>query len=240
MVVATRRRKVQKTKSRKTAPKIRTKARNGVSKFRTLADLMQRLGDVPMERVCFEPAMGTATVADVTRLQEKEGRLCELVDGVLVEKTMGMTESALAGFILGLLNVFVIPRNLGKVTGADGTMQIIADLVRIPDVAFISWDRLPGRRMPKEPVPLVAPNLAAEVLSKGNTPKEMSIKRVEYFNAGVELVWEIDPKKRTVVVYTSATDSVTLGIDDTLDGGTVLPGFKLPLKELFAELDRQG
>lgn len=89
-------------------------------------------------------------------------------------------------------------------------------------------------------MPLVAPDLAAEVLSKSNTPKEMSIKREEYFKAGVEVVWEIDPKKRTIDVYTEPTNPVTLGIDDTLDGGSVLPGFKLPLTDFFAELDRQG
>jgi Uma2 family endonuclease len=206
----------------------------------TLADFMRRIGDVPCDRIRLFPPMGTATVADVTRIQEKEGSLCELVDGVLVEKAVGMRESTMAGFLIGLLNLFVIPRNLGKVTGADGTMQIVADLVRIPDVAFISWDRFPDRKLPNEPVPLVAPNLAVEVLSKGNTPAEMAVKRQEYFDAGVELVWEIDPKKRLVKVYTSPTNVTTLEIHDTLNGGKVLPGFQLPLKDLFGELDRQG
>jgi Uma2 family endonuclease len=206
----------------------------------TLADVMNRIGDVPPERVRVHPPLGTATVTDVTHIWEKEGRWCELVEGVLVEKTMGLQESSLAVFLAGILNLFVIPRNLGKVTGADGTIQLVTDLVRIPDVAFFSWDRLPNRQMPKGPVPLVVPNLAIEVLSKGNTPKEMAIKREEYFNAGVELVWEVDPRKRSVVVFSSLKDSTTLTIDDALDGGAVLPGFALPLKDLFAELDRQG
>lgn len=209
-------------------------------KIRTLADMMRRLGDVPLERVRFDPPMGSATVADVERIRATEGRLCELVEGILLEKAMGMTESTFAGFILGMLNAFVIPRNLGKVAGADGALQIIANLVRIPDVAFIRWDRLPDRRLPKEPIPLVSPNLAVEVLSKSNTRKEMAIKRQDYFSAGVELVWEIDPKKRAVTVYTSPTESTILSNDDILDGGTVLPGFQLPLKELFGELDRHG
>lgn len=208
--------------------------------YRTLADFMKRIGDVPYDRIRVHPSFGTATIADVTRIQETEGKICELVEGVLLEKTMGMKESTLAGFLLGLLNVFVIPRNLGKVTGADGTMQIVANLVRIPDVAFIAWDRFPDRQMPNEPVPLIVPNLAIEVLSKGNTPGEMAVKRREYFDAGVEVVWEVDPRKRTVTVYTSPADKITLGMGDTLDGGTVLPGFQLVLKDLFAELDRQG
>jgi Uma2 family endonuclease len=210
------------------------------SKIRTLADLITRLGGVPLDRIRFVPPPGTAQVADVAWIQQKEGRLCELVEGVLVEKTMGMRESQLAVYLGGLLNSFVRPHNLGIVAGADGTMEILANLVRIPDVAFISWDRLPGRRMPDEPVPLVSPNLAVEVLSKSNTPGEMSIKRGEYFTAGVQLVWEIDLRKRTVTVYSSPTEASTLTERDTLDGGAVLPGFQLPLSDLFGELDRQG
>ena len=210
------------------------------SSIRTLADLMKRLGDVPLDRIRFHPAPGTATVADVDRIQQQEGTICELIEGVLLEKTMGLKESQLAIFLAAALYAFVRSRNLGIVTGPDGTLQLVTGLVRIPDVAFINWDRFPDRRPPQDPVPLVAPNLAAEVLSTSNTPAEMQIKRTEYFQTGVELVWEIDPRKRTVDVYTSPTQSVTLGINDTLDGGTVLPGFQLPLAELFGELDRQG
>jgi Uma2 family endonuclease len=206
----------------------------------TLADLLDRLGGVPLERIRFRPSPGTATVQDVIDIQRREGKLCELVDGVLVEKAMGYNESRLALFLGGLLNVFVIPRNLGLVTGPDGTVELMADLVRIPDVAFTNWDRLPGRKCPSAPVPRLAPDLAVEVLSCSNTTGEMAVKRQDYFTAGVELVWEIDPKTRTVAVYTTATDVTTLTETDTLDGGTVLPGFALPLQDLFAELDRHG
>ncbi len=90
-----------------------------------------------MNRVRFCPFPGTATVQDVIDLGDHEGRLCELVEGVLVEKAGGYVESRLAGFLLALLNNFVIPRNLGIVTGADGAVQLMPGLVRIPDVAFI-------------------------------------------------------------------------------------------------------
>jgi Uma2 family endonuclease len=208
--------------------------------IRTLADLVYRLGGVPLDRIRFHPAPGTATVADVVRVWDQEKRLCELVEGVLLEKTVGYIESQLAVFLAGLLNAFVRPRNLGIVTGADGTVELMADLVRIPDVAFTSWDRLPGRRRPTDPVPRLAPNLAVEVLSRGNTPGEMAAKRQDYFTAGVELVWEIDPEKRTVAVYTSLTAVTTLGVGDTLDGGAALQGFTLPVADLFGELDRHG
>jgi Uma2 family endonuclease len=210
------------------------------SSIRTLADLLNRLGGVPLDRIRFRPYPGTATVQDVIDIERQEGKLCELVEGVLLEKDVGYTESSLAVFLGGLLNAFALARNSGIVTGPDGTMEILADLVRIPDVAFTSWDRLPGRRRPTSPVPLLAPNLAVEVLSRGNTPGEMAAKRQDYFAAGVQLVWEINPIRRTVVVYTSPTQSTTLGETDILDGGTVLPGFTLPLQEFFAELDRQG
>jgi Uma2 family endonuclease len=208
--------------------------------IRTLADFLDRVGGVPLDRIRFRPFPGTATVQDVIDVERQEGKLCELVEGVLLEKVMGFTESRLAAFLLGLLNACVIPRNLGIVTGADGTVELMPDLVRIPDVAFTSWDRLPGRRGPTAPVPRLAPNLAAEVLSRSNTPGEMRAKRQDYFTAGVQVVWEIDPDARTVVVYTSPAAGTTLGAADTLTGGVVLPGYSLPLRDLFSELDRHG
>jgi Uma2 family endonuclease len=208
--------------------------------IKTLADLLDRLGGVPLDRIRFHPSLGTATVQDVIDIQKQEGKLCELVEGVLLEKTVGYNESSLAVFLAGLLNAFVVPRNLGLVTGPDGTVELMADLVRIPDVAFTHWDRLPGRRRPATPVPRLAPNLAVEVLSRSNTPGEMAVKRQDYFTAGVELVWEINPVTRRISVYTSPTQFTTLEPADTLDGGTVLPGFTLPVQELFAELDRHG
>ena len=72
------------------------------------------------------------------------------------------------------------------------------------------------------------------------TRGEMRVKRQDYFTAGVELYWEIDPTARIVAAYTSITDVATLTIADTLDGGSVLPGFTLLLQDLFAELDRHG
>src|ERR1051326_6008714 len=185
-----------------------------------IAELVHRLGDISLERIRVRPALGTATVEDVTRIQEHEGKLCELIDGVLVEKVMGYSESNIASLILEMLNSFVRKSNLGLVTGEAGTMELLPALVPIPDVAFVSWDRFPEHRRPKAAVPRVAPNLAVEVLSKGNTTSEMAAKRRDYFASGVELVWEIDPQTRTAVVYTSPNDCETLTASDTLDGGT--------------------
>jgi Uma2 family endonuclease len=208
--------------------------------IRTLADLLDRLGGVPLDRIRFQPPPGTATLNDLLALDVHENGLCELVEGVLVEKTVGLTESLLAVFLGELLGAFVRRANLGLVTGPDGTLEVMPHLVRIPDVAFTNWDRIPGRRRPTAAVPRLVPNLAVEILSESNTPGEMTVKRREYFTAGVELVWEIDPRTRTVTVYTSAAASRTLTPPDVLDGGTVLPGFRLPLQDYFGELDRQG
>jgi Uma2 family endonuclease len=205
------------------------------TEIRTVADLLRRLGDIPAERVRVQPPPGAATIADV-----EKNKGCELVEGTLVEKAMGARESMLASYLIYLLQLFVIPRNLGMVTGEQGTWEIMPDLVRIPDVAFTSWDRLPGRVVPTNPVPALAPDLAAEVLSKSNTPAEMLRKRQEYFNAGVRLVWMIDPAARVVTVYTAVNQSRVLTVADTLDGGAVLPGFAVPVRDLFAELDRHG
>ena len=211
-----------------------------MSTLSTLDDLLQRLGGIAMNRIRTHPAPGTATVADVIDIQDRAGVSCELIEGVLVEKVMGVRESGLGIAVASLLYGFVVPRNLGIVTGMDGTFELMPHLVRIPDVAFTSRDRLPGRRYPTVPVPALAPNLAVEVLSRSNTAGEMVLKRRDYFAAGVELVWEIDPPSRTFHVHTSVTSMTTLTVADTLDGGTVLPGFAVPVGDVFAELDRRG
>jgi Uma2 family endonuclease len=205
----------------------------------TLADLMKRLGGVPLDRVRFHPPPGTAVEQDVLNA-ENEGLLCELVDGVLVEKAMGYSESILAVFLIEVLNAFVRTRNLGLVSGPDGTMRLFPGLVRIPDVAFVSWNRLPGKRRPNAKLPTLAPDLAVEVLSESNTKTEMKRKRHDYFSVGVRLVWLADPKTRTVDVYTSEKKFTHLTETDILDGGRVLPGFHLAVREWFAELDRHG
>jgi Uma2 family endonuclease len=204
----------------------------------TLADLLSRLGDVDPARVRFHPAPGTATERDIRDVQTREGRLCELVDKTLVEKAMGFRESWLASLLIQALLNFVQPRHLGVVTGEAGMIRLASGLVRIPDVAYIAWERLPDRRLPVDPVPGLVPNLVVEVLSQGNTASEMARKRQEYFAAGVQLVWLIAPENHTVDVYTAVDQVTRLDAHQTLDGGAVLPGFTLSLHELFTNFDQ--
>jgi Uma2 family endonuclease len=204
--------------------------------FETVADLLESLGDIPPERVRMQPPPGTATEADVIAIHAREKRLCELVDGTLVEKPMGYDESRLAAELISTLVVFLHQRDLGTVAGEAGMMQLLTGLVRIPDVSFVRWEHLPEAY---GPVPLLAPDLAVEVLSESNTPKEMERKLREYFDAGTQLVWVFDPRARTVTVYTAPDQFTVLDESQTLDGGAVLPGLVIPLRELFERASRR-
>jgi Uma2 family endonuclease len=206
----------------------------------TLEDLVERLGNIPLSRVLLDPLPGQATEADLVEAERRYHRLYELVDGTLVEKAVGFRESILAIALSRVLSQFVVPRNLGVVTGPDGMVRLFPGLVRGPDVAYASWDRFPGRKLPKEAIPNLAPDLAIEVLSKSNTRAEMKRKRGEYFAAGVLMVWEVDRKRRTVSVYTPDGAVTVLKDSQRLEGGDILPGFVLELSDLFAELDRHG
>lgn len=203
----------------------------------TLSDLLERLGGISPSRVRFSPLPGTATEQDALDLLDHENRLFELVDGSLVEKAMGYRESILAVAVAAALRAFVIPRRLGFVSGADGMMRLFPGLVRIPDVAFTSRDRLPGGVVPPDAIPDLAPDLAVEVLSESNTPAEMARKRTEYFEAGTRLVWQVDPATQTVAAYTGPEQFSVLTRAHDLDGGDVLPAFVLSVNGLFAELD---
>ena len=209
-------------------------------RYETVADLLKQLGDVPAARVRLTPAPGTATERDVIRIHDREGRLFELVDGVLVEKGMGYDESRFAMLLVMYLGNFIVERDLGAFLGPDGMMRLFPGLVRIPDVAFVSWARSPGPDRKRGAIPDVVPDLVVEVLSKSNTRREMERKLDEYFEAGVRLVWYVDPKARTVRVYTGRRDVRTLTTADELDGGDVLPGFRLAIAEWFAKAEQTG
>ena len=206
----------------------------------TWEDRLSDLGGISASRVRIDPAPGTATVEDVVRLRNVERRLYELVDGTLVEKAMGWQESFLAGILLHWLHTYLDQHRIGVATGTDGMTRLFGDTVRGPDVAFVAWDRLSGGRIPKEPVPDLVPNFVIEVLSSGNTYAEMSRKRREYFHAGVELLWMVDHRSRTVTVFRSALNATVVTEGQELDGGKVLPGWRVDIADLFGRLDRNA
>jgi Uma2 family endonuclease len=204
----------------------------------TLADILHALGGVPLDRIRLP--IGNATEDDVIKwLDGDEKHVCELIDGVLVEKRMGVRESMIAALLVHYLQEFVLPRELGLVFSADGPCRLRPGRIRFPDTGFVSWDQFPDGELPNDAILDVAPDLAIEVISEGNTRREMKAKLRDYFKAGVRLVWYVYPETKSAIAYTSPTRKKEIDVHGSLDGGKVLPGFSLPLVKLFAPLKRR-
>jgi Uma2 family endonuclease len=202
-------------------------------RFKRADEWLRSLGNVPPNRILLDPPPGTATVADVIRLSHHENRGVELVDGTLVEKPVGFLESIIASNVITLLNVWAKASSRGLVTGEQGMIRMLMGNVRMPDVAFFCREDLPGGQVPKDAAPQLAPALAVEVLSAGNTGEEMRIKLGEYFASGVRVVWILDPPTRTLRVYDAPERFRQLTGEDTLDAGTLLPGFTVRVGQFF-------
>jgi len=205
-------------------------------KFENAEDWMYALGDVPLKRVVMDPWPGTATEQDVLTFADRDDRLLELIDGTLVEKPAGWWESVIATRLAAAVGVFVAARRLGYITGASGPIRMNGGHVRLPDMAFLSIEDLPGRPLPREAIPTLSPTLVAEVLRIGSTEAEIQQKLRDYFASGTRLAWILDPLERTIAIYNKPSDEPTkiLHEFDTFDGGTVLPGFQLSIAELFS------
>jgi len=213
---------------------------NFTAPAKSMAEVVRDLGDIPLERIFVNPPIGTATENDLIALLDGEPkRVCELVDGVLVEKALGAPEALLAGYLLRKIGDFAEDHDRGVVLGADGPYQLNIGLVRLPDVSFIPWQRLPNDELPGDAVCRAIPTLAVEVLSPKNTKAEIDRKLGEYFTAGVKVTWVIDPKTHTAKVYSSAKRFKVIDATGALDGGRILPGFKLPLASVFAATRRR-
>ena len=160
--------------------------------------------------------------------------MCELVEGRIVNgmptgKKHGGIEALIAFFLIS----FTRQSRLGEVlTGEVGVYtKRNPDTVRGVDVAFISTER--ASENSTDGFLRIAPELVVEILSPTNTRSEMKQKVAEYFGADVLLVWIVDPQKEQIRVYSSAENFDVLTSDDTLTGGTVLPGFEVQLSEIF-------
>lgn len=210
----------------------------GVTKpFETVADMLRALGDVPPERVLLNPTPGSATEQDLLHEMEHNDRLVELVDDILVEKGIGALEDRIGSLLIAWVGSFIIQHQLGVFGGAQGALKMQGGNVRLPDMYFIAGHRLVGGIPPAGAIFAVGLDLAVEVLSPTNTRREMDRKRQEYFATGAQQVWEIDPAARTFAIYTSPETHTILTATDTLTGGTLLPGFELPLARLWQEID---
>ena len=203
----------------------------------TWEERLQDLGNIPAFRIRTNPAPGKATIEDVAHLRDTEGRLYELIDGTLVEKSTGWQESLLAGILLHWLHSYLDANRIGVATGAGGMTRLFGDTVRGSDVAFVAWNRLPDGRIPTASIPDLVPNFVIEVLNGSNTYAEMSRKRREYFYAGVELLWMVEHRPRTVTVFRAARDATVYKGEAIIGGGQILPEWRVDLNELFSRLD---
>lgn len=163
---------------------------------------------------------------------ENADRRLEYIGGEIVEVVSNNYASAVASKINYLIYAFIIARGLGGiVTGADGGYQVSGERY-IPDVAYISPTKQPEpSHEAYNPSP---PDLVVEVLSPTDRPDMMRLKIANYLAADV-LVWVVNPDTKTVEVYAPGRAAYRLTLDDTLDGGDVLPGLSLAVRDLFPD-----
>lgn len=174
------------------------------------------------------------TVEDLEREGTPEGRW-ELIDGELVEMNPSGGRASRIAFGVGThLRNHALPRGLGEVFGADGGFVLFPgrDLLRVADAAFVRADRLPA---PEDQLGFLrlAPDLVVEVVSPFDRPGDVAAKTAMWLDAGVRLVWVLDPEVRTVAIHALGLPPRTLRDGDDLDGGDVLPDFRVAVGELF-------
>ena len=173
--------------------------------------------------------------ADDLASMPDDGMNHELIEGVLIQVSRPKhRHGAIAARFAHFLNGFVIPRKIGQVTVESGyQLGQSPDTVVGPDAAFISNERLARQGEAKYPP---APDLALEIVSPNDTADEVDIKVSKYLAAGTRLVWVLYSEGRKVYVYRTPESAQIIDINGTLDGGDVLPGFTLALKDVFEGL----
>jgi Uma2 family endonuclease len=173
---------------------------------------------------------------ELTQLPENAGKRLELVNGEVREMVPAGGEHGEIAFDFGLLvGNYVKQHHLGRVTAAETGYILHTDVdgkdtVRAPDIGFVRLERAPEPFTEKF-VPL-APDLAIEVVSPGDKAHEIEEKVLDYLTYGVHVVWIVYPSSRTIVIHT--VDGLKrLTVKDTLEGGDILPGFKIAVSEIF-------
>lgn len=170
---------------------------------------------------------------EFTDRPENQDRLFELIDGEFAEKMPSYIPSFIASLISTYLNMYLFSYPIGRITGADGTFRMLNNDMLIPDVAYISRERMPN--LPDR-MGLVPPELAVEVMSPTDKKKAMRQKAQRYLDNGTLLVWLVLPTEQSIEVYDGDHDVVTLTLADTLTGGSVLPDFSLSVADLFEKV----
>ena len=147
---------------------------------------------------------------------------------------MGFFANILASFLATSINTFALPKRLGMAI-CETAYQREAKNTRRPDVSYFELAKFPSLELLLQDPPVCErePNVAIEVVSPSNTIAEMDQRIEHFFDTGVQLVWIVHPQSKRIYVYESTKICTILEIGDTLDGGKVLPGYSLPLTELF-------
>lgn len=158
----------------------------------------------------------------------------ELIRGAIHEMS---PSKPLHGFVSGnfAMELGLYGRQAGGriLTGEAGyLLERDPDTLLVPDVAYVKTDRLPPRDQWNRYCE-VAPDVVVEVLSPSNSPAEMDRKVATYLAAGVPLVWVADPVPQRITAHRPGMAPQILEIDDVLDGGDVLPGFRVPVRTFF-------
>ena len=175
------------------------------------------------------------TTANELLRYQGDGSRYELIRGELKRMApAGNEHGFLAAVFIGLLITHVRTKKLGRVYAAETGFKLATDpdTVRAPDAAFISQKRL-DEVGPVQGYWPGAPDLAVEVISPNDLYTEVSEKVAEWLQAGSKMVVVVNPRTQQVVVHLSPAGVSVLGVDDTLEGGEVVPGWQLPIKELF-------
>jgi Uma2 family endonuclease len=154
------------------------------------------------------------------------------VDGEIRVSPAGTRHGQVIIHLTLQLAPFVNQHGLGHVFESSTGFRLPGGNVRSPDVSFVRMGRFTNER-PPEDFPDLAPDLAVEVLSPGDSPRYVLDKVGEYLQAGVRLVWVIDPRRERAAVYRSLTDVTELRPGDAFDGEDVVPGFHVSLADLL-------
>jgi Uma2 family endonuclease len=166
---------------------------------------------------------------EFVNLPENSDKLLEFIGGEIYEVPTNAYCSAIASRIAGYIFMYLMQHNIGNLTGEQGGYRVSGERYA-PDVAFISYKRQPElAKTGYNPNPQ---ELAVEVFSPTDTDKRLSTKIGHYLATGT-LVWIVYPEDQEVVVFAPGQAPQTLGLDGVLDGGTVLPGFKLAVSDVF-------
>lgn len=177
------------------------------------------------------------TADDLWAMPEVPGKRFELVKGEPVDLPgMGALRGYLASRLVRLCDAFARPRKLG-IVAVGNVGYILArhpDIVRIPDVSFVTRGRVPESGIPEGYWPLT-PDLAVEIVSPSDRAADVGEKVRDYLNSGTRLVWVLWPEDRAVTIYAAGGGVRELRESDELDGGEVLPGFRARVADLFVE-----